>query len=70
MVAQLIGETEDEKIALGQVKKAAEPYSEQVEFVYMNKFSHTEMLDALSLAGKDSTVLFVRWVNTLSTTGR
>lgn len=56
------GDSDGEKDTLDQIKKAAEPYNEEVEFVYLHKLSYREMLDTLRQASDDSAILFVRWV--------
>ncbi|MDQ7093524.1 diguanylate cyclase [Desulfosporosinus sp. PR] len=58
----VIGDSENEKITLSQIQKESEPFSSQVELVYLNKLPYLRMLERLQQAGDDSAILFVRWV--------
>lgn len=58
----VIGDSKSERYALEKIKRAAENYSDKIQFTYLNKLSYLEMLDTLSETDNNSAILFVRWV--------
>ncbi|MGI5936153.1 MAG: diguanylate cyclase [Oscillospiraceae bacterium] len=58
----IIGNSISERYILQQVKTAAEPYSEEVDFIYLNNLSYSNMIAYLKDAGANSAALFVRYM--------
>lgn len=59
----VIGASDNEQNIVEDIKAEAESYSNQVEFIYLNKMSYSDMIDTLKSASDDSVILFVRWLN-------
>jgi len=58
----VIGNSPYEINMLEQIKKAAEPYKEEVNFIYLNNLSYDNMLASLRSPKANSAVLFVRYM--------
>ena len=58
----VIGDSYSEQHIPAQIKAAAVPYLAQVNFVYLNKLSYSDMMLTLQQIPDNSAIMFVRWV--------
>lgn len=58
----VIGNSDSEKLAKDNIELVVQKYKTEVEFEFLHKMTHNEMLNLVSRAPDDSAILFLRWI--------
>ncbi|MGO0061328.1 ATP-binding protein [Brevibacillus fluminis] len=60
-ILMVIGDSADERQIVSRIKGLEHHYVGKVEFVYTNKLTYAQMLDAVGNAGDDTAILYFHW---------